>query len=72
MFQNVRRGRKEGEAMKRSEQELLKARLNAANRDHQADAYDRRVEHNPTRYDTEGQARPATIQQTDARPGFVD
>lgn len=50
--------------MKKSEQELLRARLDAANRDHQADTYDRRVEHNPTRYDTEGRALPATIQQT--------
>lgn len=51
--------------MKKSEQELLKARLDAANRDHQADACDRRIEHNPKRYDTEGQALSATIQQTD-------
>lgn len=51
--------------MKKSEQKLLRARLDAANRDHRAEAYDRRVEHDPSRYDTEGEKLAATIEQTD-------
>lgn len=53
--------------MKRSEQKLLRARLDAANREHRANAYDDRVEHEPLRYHTEGQYLAAEIEETDRK-----
>lgn len=52
--------------MEKSERTFLKARLDAANREHQARAHDSRVEHGIIRSDTEGRHEAADVQHEDA------
>lgn len=52
--------------MEKSERMFLKARLDAANREHQAQSHDKRVEHGLVRSDTEGQNAVANVGDDEA------
>lgn len=53
--------------MDKSERTFLKARLDAANREYEAQSHDKRVEHGLVRSDTEGQNTVADVRNDEGR-----